>query len=186
MNHYQFPGIKINRCLATPITTIPGCSSRRATIRWGIGLDFRSAEPSRNLFSFFEREKCAVRDGYQARRGEIAKETKRRFALFESCQIRMPQAKGSACVSLGTWEGELKARRLLHLISAVFLLMGGFTLVHSCPQSALGLTFKTKERERKSFQYNTRDPKPGCLERESFKSTLRTHFFALLASPQWY
>lgn len=38
--------------------------------RWGIGLDFRTTEPSRNLFSFFDQEKCVVREGEAARKGE--------------------------------------------------------------------------------------------------------------------
>ena len=39
--------------------------------RWGIGLDFRSTEPSRNLFSFFDKEKCIVREGQKARKGGL-------------------------------------------------------------------------------------------------------------------
>lgn len=38
--------------------------------RWGIGLDFRSTEPSRNIFSFFDQEKCAVREGEVVKKGE--------------------------------------------------------------------------------------------------------------------
>lgn len=52
--------------------------SRMFTIdRWGIGLDFRSKEPSRNLFYFFDRDKCAVREGATARKGEIERQRER-------------------------------------------------------------------------------------------------------------
>eukprot|EP00752_Nemacystus_decipiens_P012094 g10721.t1 len=46
------------------------CNDGDPLLRWGIGLDFRSKEPSRNLFYFFDREKCAVREGATARKGE--------------------------------------------------------------------------------------------------------------------
>ncbi|CAN0239148.1 unnamed protein product, partial [Pylaiella littoralis] len=46
------------------------CNDGDPTLRWGIGIDFRSSEPSRNLFSFFDRENCAVREGETARKGD--------------------------------------------------------------------------------------------------------------------
>eukprot|EP00903_Cladosiphon_okamuranus_P008368 g8046.t1 len=46
------------------------CNDGDPMLRWGVGLDFRSKEPSRNLFYFFDREKCAVREGSRARKGE--------------------------------------------------------------------------------------------------------------------
>ncbi|CAB1120231.1 unnamed protein product [Ectocarpus sp. CCAP 1310/34] len=46
------------------------CNDGDPTLRWGIGMDFRSTEPSRNLFYFFDREKCAVREGQTARKGD--------------------------------------------------------------------------------------------------------------------
>lgn len=49
--------------------------------RWGIGFDFRSTEPSRNLFSFFDKEKCIVREGQKARKGGLYGEQEGVFVL---------------------------------------------------------------------------------------------------------
>ncbi|CAM9624247.1 unnamed protein product, partial [Hapterophycus canaliculatus] len=46
------------------------CNDGDPTMRWGIGFDFRSKEPSRNLFYFFDREKCAVREGEKTKKGD--------------------------------------------------------------------------------------------------------------------
>ncbi|CAM9501949.1 unnamed protein product [Laminaria digitata] len=46
------------------------CNDGDPTLRWGIGLDFRGTEPSRNMFCFYDQEKCAVREGEKVKKGD--------------------------------------------------------------------------------------------------------------------
>eukprot|EP00904_Undaria_pinnatifida_P007073 jgi/Undpi1/3496/HiC_scaffold_16.g06868.m1 len=46
------------------------CNDGDPSLRWGIGIDFRSTEPSRNFFCFFDQEKCVVREGEKVKKGD--------------------------------------------------------------------------------------------------------------------
>ncbi|CAM9536482.1 unnamed protein product, partial [Scytosiphon promiscuus] len=66
------------------------CNDGDPTMRWGVGFDFRSKEPSRNLFFFFDQEKCAVREGEKAKKGDCKHKGARNWGWREG---RLTQGK---------------------------------------------------------------------------------------------